>query len=788
MRQWLTLFLIEMVVISIGAQPRQVESLNRGWMFSRDSLFTEAKEVNLPHDFQIEQPWVAPSAEERADHSDAAANIKSRLSARGFKEMGTGWYLRKLRVKSEELREKRYVLDFEGVMLVGDVFLNGKRIGGTDYGYVGFAIDITNQLKEGENVLMVKASTMSEKNSRWYTGGGLYRNVNLITTSADLYFERHPLYITTHQNRFVNIKAEVTNRTKSRTVRIGLNIYDPQGQLVYQGVDSCKRISPARTMEAQLKEIEIANPQLWDTEHPNLYTAVVSLIREDGTVADEVSEQFGIRTIETGPAFGLKLNGKKILLKGYANHHTLGALGAAAYPRAIEKRILLMKQFGINHIRTSHNPYSRDFIKLCDKYGILVVNELYDKWTQQHTGGRTPFMNHWAHDVTEWVKRDRNSPSVILWSLGNELQQNADQPFNDFGVTCYKMMKTVLQRYDSTRQVTVAMHPRYRNWATDSLPCDLAMQTDIQAYNYRYMYFPGDGRRFPWMTFYQSEASISNIGPNYFEMDLGRVIGLAYWGAIDYLGESQGWPAKGWAQGVFDIALEPKPKAYLMKSLYSEEPTIHIGIVENGQQDMMWNGVQTGNLSLSENWNRQEGSTVSLYTFTNCDEVELLLNGKLLGRKKNPTDTKQRNQIRWNDIPYHKGRLEAVGYQRGKVVARHTLETTGKAVRLLAEPDNTHWRADGQDLQHIRVIAVDAKGRRVRTCQEELQFDIEGDAHIVAVTNGDINSEELNIANHRRLWQGSAMVILRAGTTPSKITLRTKSATFKDIITKLETK
>ena len=788
MRQWLTLFLIEMVVISIGAQPRQVESLNRGWMFSRDSLFTEATEVNLPHDFQIEQPWVAPSAEERADHSDAAANIKSRLSARGFKEMGTGWYLRKLRVKSEELREKRYVLDFEGVMLVGDVFLNGKRIGGTDYGYVGFAIDITNQLKEGENVLMVKASTMSEKNSRWYTGGGLYRNVNLITTSADLYFERHPLYITTHQNRFVNIKAEVTNRTKSRTVRIGLNIYDPQGQLVYQGVDSCKRISPARTMEAQLKEIEIANPQLWDTEHPNLYTAEVSLIREDGTVADEVSEQFGIRTIETGPAFGLKLNGKKILLKGYANHHTLGALGAAAYPRAIEKRILLMKQFGINHIRTSHNPYSRDFIKLCDKYGILVVNELYDKWTQQHTGGRTPFMNHWAHDVTEWVKRDRNSPSVILWSLGNELQQNADQPFNDFGVTCYKMMKTVLQRYDSTRQVTVAMHPRYRNWETDSLPCDLAMQTDIQAYNYRYMYFPGDGRRFPWMTFYQSEASISNIGPNYFEMDLGRVIGLAYWGAIDYLGESQGWPAKGWAQGVFDIALEPKPKAYLMKSLYSEEPTIHIGIVENGQQDMMWNGVQTGNLSLSENWNRQEGSTVSLYTFTNCDEVELLLNGKLLGRKKNPTDTKQRNQIRWNDIPYHKGRLEAVGYQRGKVVARHTLETTGKAVRLLAEPDNTHWRADGQDLQHIRVIAVDAKGRRVRTCQEELQFDIEGDAHIVAVTNGDINSEELNIANHRRLWQGSAMVILRAGTTPSKITLRTKSATFKDIITKLETK
>ena len=776
------------VTLSGQAQSRETESLNRGWMFSRDSLFTEVKEVELPHDLQIEQPWVAPAADERADHSDAAANIKSRLSARGFKEMGTGWYLRKLRVKSEELRVKRYVLDFEGIMLVGDVWLNGKRIGGTDYGYVGFQIDITNHLKEGDNVLTVKASTMTEKNSRWYTGGGLYRNVSLITTSADLYFGRHPLYITTRENRYVNISAEVTNRTKSRTARIALKIYDPQGQLVYQGEDTCKRISPARTMEAKLSEVEIANAQLWDTSHPNLYRAVVTLKREDGTVADEVSDEFGIRTIETGPDFGLKLNGKKVLLKGYANHHTLGALGAAAYPRAIEKRIQLMKQFGINHIRTSHNPYSRDFIKLCDKYGILVVDELYDKWTQQHTGGRTPFMAHWAYDVTEWVKRDRNSPSVVLWSLGNELQQNADQPFNDFGVTCYKMMKTVLQRYDSTRQVTVAMHPRYRNWETDSLPCDLAMLTDVQAYNYRYMYFPGDGRRFPWMTFYQSEASISDMGPNFFGMNRDKVIGLAYWGAIDYLGESQGWPAKGWAQGVFDIALEPKPKAYLMKSLFTEEPLVHLAIEEDNKADVMWNGVQTGNQQLSELWNREEGSKVNLLTFTNCDEVELWLNGKRLGRKANPKDAQHRNQIRWEGIAYQKGKLEAVGYINNKVVTRHALETTGKPVRIVAEPDNSHWKADGTDLQHVRLTAVDRKGRRVRTYNDEMTFEVEGDAKIVAVTNGDITSDELNTGKHGRLWQGSAMVILRAGTAPSQITLKTSPATFKTMTTKLETK
>ena len=771
----------------IWASPKDTISLNYGWEFSYDSLFTHIHQVDIPHDFQIEQPWVAPTADERADHSDAAANIKSRLSARGFKEMGTGWYRKELRWKKDEGREKRVLLDFEGIMLVGDVFLNGKRIGGTDYGYVGFQIDITNQLREGDNVLIVKASTMNEKNSRWYTGGGLYRNVNLIKTSADLYFERHPLYITTHDNRFVNVSTELTNRTKSRTVRIGLKIYDPQGQLIYENIDTRRRINPSRTMETRLTEVEIPHPQLWDTDHPNLYTAVVTLMREDGSVADEVSEQFGIRTIEIGPDFGLKLNGKKVLLKGYANHHTLGALGAAAYPRAIEKRIQLMKQFGLNHIRTSHNPYSRDFIRLCDQYGILVVDELYDKWTQQHTGGRVPFMNHWIQDVTEWVKRDRNSPSVVLWSLGNELQQNADQPFNDFGVTCYKMMKTALQRYDSTRLVTVAMHPRYRNWETDSLPCDLAMQTDIQAYNYRYMYFPSDGQRFPWMTFYQSEASISNMGPNFFEMNLDKVIGLAYWGAIDYLGESQGWPAKGWAQGVFDIALEPKPKAYLMKSLFTEEPLVYIAIQEDGNADMMWNGVQTGNQQLSELWNRKDGSKVNLLTFTNCDEVELLLNGKRIGRKMNPKDAQQRNQISWENIAYQKGKLEAVGYINNKVVARHALETSGKPVRIIAEPDNQHWKADGMDLQHVRLTAVDSKGRRVRTCNDELTFEVEGDAKIVAVTNGDITSDELNTTNHRRLWQGSAMVILRAGKTPSKITLKTKPGTFKDVITRLET-
>ena len=789
MKRIISLLSVVMLTATNSLAQHQVETLNFGWEFSRDKSFKDVEKVNVPHDFQISQPWVTPSPDEKPDNTNAAANIKSRLSARGFKEIGTGWY-RKTITPDASMKGKRVILDFEGIMLTGDVYLNGEHVGGTDYGYAGFEIDITNKLKYGQqNEILVKAETQNETASRWYTGGGLFRNVNLITTSSELYLERHPLYITTRDNQYVTVGVEFTNRGRQREVKIGLKLYDPNGVCVYESTENFSRRGASRTQEVKMKEIKVTDAQLWDTEHPNLYRAEVTLMTKDGVPTDSYSEHFGIRTIEYGPDFGLKLNGKKVLLKGYANHHTLGALGAAAYPRAIEKRIQLMKEFGMNHIRTSHNPYSRQFVELCDKYGMLIVDELYDKWTRQHSGARAPFMNHWAYDVSEWVKRDRNSPSVVMWSLGNELQQDPNQPFNDWGVTCYKMMKPVLERYDSTRKVTVAMHPRYRNWETDSLPCDLAMQTDIQAYNYRYMYFPGDGKRFPWMTFYQSEASTQAMGQNYFEMDLNKVIGLAYWGAIDYLGESMGWPQKGWAQGVFYISLDPKPKAYYMRSFFKpDEPVVHMAVLQSEKLEM-WNGVAMANDRMSENWNLSDGSKANIYIYTNGDEVELLLNGKSLGRKANPIDNaKLRNQIRWGEIDYKPGKLEAVAYKNGKVIARHALETTSKPAKIIAEPDNAEWKADGMDLQHIKLTVVDGKGRRVYNYNDELQFSVTGDASIVAVTNGDISTDEIATQQHVRLWQGQAVVILRSGCQPSKVTLTTKPKTFKDIVTKLETK
>lgn len=745
--------------------------------------------MNLPHDFLIGQDWVAPDASERPDNSDAGSNVRSRLSSRGFKEMGIGWYRYELTPK-DEWKGKRIVLDFQGIMLVGDVYLNGQRIGGTDYGYLGFDIDLSKLLKWGQtNEIAVKADTQNPSNSRWFTGAGLYRDVNLIVTNKDLFFPRHPLFIRTQGNREVKIKAEIINQQKvakgqtAAKMPVGVRILDADGKVVAEQKNDIHFNAKWRDREYELPSISLENAKLWSPDSPYLYTAEVTLYDSEGNIADQIKEPFGVRTIEIIPQKGLLVNGKKVLLKGYANHHTLGALGAAAYPRAIEKRLKLMKEFGMNHIRTSHNPYSEDFLKLCDKYGILVVDELYDKWLTQYAGGRVEWESLWQKDVPEWVKRDRNHPSVVMWSLGNELQQYSNLPFNDWGVTAYKLQKELLHRYDDTRLTTVAMHPRYRNLETDSIPADLAIETEVNSYNYRYMYFPGDSKRYPEKTFYQSEASVAAMGPNFYEMDRDKVIGLAYWGAIDYLGESMGWPVKGWNQGVFDLSLQPKPDAYFVKSMFTDEPTVHIGVIEKSGGNIQWNGINVSAGKLSENWNREAGEKVSLYTYTNGDEVELFLNGKSLGVKKNSNDPKLRARIKWDNIAYAPGTLVAVAKKNGKVVARHQIETTGEAVALKLVPDVETWHADGKDLMHVRIYAVDKKGRRVLNMKDakafdKLTFQVKGDANIVAVDNGNIASDELHIGKtqlektiQRNLFQGSALVILRAGDKPGKIEL-----------------
>lgn len=791
----LTLGLAAALALSLNA--REVININPGWDFyaGADTTLTPVR-VDLPHDFQISQPWVAPSADEKADMSNGVANIKSRLSARGFKEMGRGRYRKVLDVPAD-WKGKRVVLDFEGILLVGDAWLNGQPIGSTDYGYLGFQADVTDKLRYGApNIIEVEADTRDPKNSRWYTGAGLYRDVNVILTDPSLHFERHPLYISTPEisdsEAKVVLQADIFSRVNKKTpFTASVTVTSPTGDTIVSNDYKVK--TRHRSEEYVIDTLSISAPALWSCETPDLYTATVLLYRPDGSLADSISQRFGVRTVEYTPEQGLLLNGKKVLLKGIANHHTLGALGAAAHPDAMRKRLSMLKDWGFNHVRTSHNPYSSSFLDLCDEMGILVVDELYDKWLTQYAGGRRDWMTLWPEDIPEWVTRDRNHPCVIMWSLGNELQTLWDIPYRDWGVTPYRMQRELLKRFDTSRPTTVAMHPRGRDQSTDSLPAPLARETDIASYNYRFMYFPGDSRRFPWMKFYQSEASTSRLPGSWFGMDLDKVIGLAYWGAIDYLGESQGWPAKGWDKGVFDISLHPKPTAWHLRSFFvPEEPTVHIAVVESTDATV-WNDVMVGTGTMSDHWNYRPGATLKLYTFTNGDEVELIVNGKSLGRRPNPVDDPEnRNAVLWESVPYSPGYAEAIAYRDGKKIASHRVETAGKAVKLVAtvDPDtpSDYVASPGGRLHHISVKAIDSKGRTVPTENALLTFSIDGPATLAGVVNGDHNSDELYTGETRSLFRGRAAAIVRrnpGSDTTTPVTLRISAPGLKSTSVKM---
>lgn len=794
----LSFLVLQSVLVFAQEQPRVSQLFNFDWKFRAGDL-KEAQLVtydddnwrvlDLPHDFQIEQTW------------DESAG-----GARGFKAMGTGWYRKHFKANPAWMG-KRILLDFEGIMLVGDVWVNGRKVGSTDYGYLGFETDITDLLKYDEdNVVAVWASTGKKDGSRWYTGGGLFRDVHLVIKNP-IAIARHGVFVSTpkitEQRAEVSVQVELEGiRNKSLDIEINARILAPDGKTVAGTRGKAPQKSKLQTVEVSLPIVTVDSPELWSCEAPNLYTAEVSLV-QDGKVIDCMTETFGIRTLEFSPDFGFKLNGKKLFLKGISNHHDLGAVGVAAFDRAIERQFQLMKRFGYNHIRSSHNPYSESFLKLADKYGILVVDELIDKWSDNsYWGGRVPFTQLWYQMIPEWIKRDRNHPSVILWSLGNELQMREDLagfPTGDWGVTTYRIFDVLVKRYDKTRKTTVAMFPARAGaigknepeFNTKVYPPELATVTEVSSFNYRYLNYAQYLEKCPHMTVYQSEATTNELAAPFFGMDHDKMVGLAYWGAIEYWGESNGWPKKGWNFSFFNHCLEPYPQAYLIKSAFCEEPLVHIGVMDNGKEAIEWNDIMVGSLSLASHWNWATGSMQNLYTYTNADEVELLVNGKSMGIRKNDrTDITRRNIIYWENIPYGKGgKIIAVARNNGKEVARHKLETTGKATALKMVVENPEdWKADGMDLQYVKVYAVDNKGRVVPDTKDEVTFKVSGAARLIAVDNGDHFTDELFTENTKKLHKGFIMAILRSDRSGGEVVITASFKGLKDAVKKLVTK
>jgi len=767
---------------------------NFGWKFQQGELKnvqsvdyddSSWRSLDLPHDFQIEQPW-----EESAG------------GGRGFKAMGSGWY-RKTFKADPAWKGKKVLLDFEGIMLNGEVWFNGEKVVSVDYGYLGYEADITNRINyNGENVVAVYATTKG--NSRWYTGGGLFRDVHLLVKDT-ISIARHGVFITTpeitKQHADVQVQVELEGITgKSLDLEINAKIFSPDGQQVAETKIAAPKKNKLQFVEVSLPVAKVKNPQLWSCETPNLYKTEVSLVY-NGNVIDQVTETFGIRTIEYSPEFGLKLNGEKVFLKGVANHHDLGAMGAAVYDFSIERLFKQLKAFGYNHVRTSHNPYSKSFMELADKHGILIVDELADKWSDDaYWPGSKPFSEIWYKILPEWIKRDRNHPSVIMWSLGNELQMREDLtgfPTSDWGVTAYKILDVMTKRYDPTRKTTVAMFPSRANavtrhdadFNTNFNPPELSLITEVASFNYQYHVYPKYLEKAPNLIVYQSEATTNDLLRPYFGMDYNRMVGLAYWGAVEYWGESNGWPKKGWNFSYFNHALEPYPQAYLIKSAFTEEPLVHIGVVDSKAENLEWNDIIVGRMPISSHWNRVDGSSQNLFTYTNAEEVELLVNGKSFGIQKNDlNNNEKRNMIYWQNVPYEKGKVIAIARNGGKEVARHQLETTGKAVALKMEVENPDWKADGMDVQYVKVYAVDSKGRIVPTAEGEVTFDVSGAVKLIVVDNGDHMSNELFSGNQRALHNGFAMAVLRSDQVAGEVKVKASVGGLKSVERKLRTK
>jgi beta-galactosidase len=483
-------------------------------------------------------------------------------------------------------------------------------------------------------------------------------------------------------------------------------------------------------------------------------------------------------------------------------HDDLGAVGVAAFEASIARMMDQLKVFGFNHIRTSHNPYSESFLNLADEKGILVVDELYDKWGSTTAwAGSAPWNDLWFNNVKEWIKRDRNHPSVIMWSFGNELQFQEERwgfATGDWGVTTYRILDVVAKRYDPTRKTTVAMYPARAggiiktnpafNIKSNIVPPELATVTDVASFNYCWVDYQEYLKHAPDMIIYQSEAVTNELAAPYFGMDRDKMVGLAYWGAIEYWGESDGWPKKGWNYSFFNHAMEPFPQAWLTKSIFNDKPLVHIGVVDNEGDTKMWNDVVVGQKVISSHWKRQEGKKYNIYTYTNADEVELLVNGKSMGVQQNSTDVKKRNTIYWKDIPFISGKITAIARKGGKVIAQDELETTGPAVALKIEIENAAWKADGMDLQYVKVYAIDSKGRKVPTATGELVFDVSGAASLIAVDNGNHLSDDLFAGNEKVLYNGFAMAILRSTQTAGTIKIKVSGAGLKSIRENLSSK
>ena len=735
------------------------------------------REIELPHDWAIEGPF----------------DKKYSAQSGGLPFFGIAWY-RKHFTLPAEAKNRHYSIEFDGAMANSRMWLNGKELGGRPYGYIGFALDLTPALRfgGGENVLAVRLAS-EDRSSRWYPGAGIYRNVWLDVTEP-VHVARWGTYITTPEvssNRaMIAIRTEIQNRRASpAAITLETTILDKDGKQVSRNKTECT--VPAGAKESVDEKLAIANPQRWDISRPYLYTAVSTVMAGTRTL-DRYTTPFGIRTIEFDRNQGFLLNGKLVKMNGVCMHHDLGALGAAVSRRATERQLQIMKAMGANAIRTSHNPPSPELLEFCDLLGLMVMDEAFDMWRlPKLPNGHGKYFDQWGEiDLRDMVRRDRNHPSVVLWSIGNEIREQGTPD----GWKMAKFLTDIVHEEDRTRPVSAGF-----NILPGAIKNGLADQVDIPGFNYKPMNYRQIMDEHPKWIIVGAETSscVSSRGVYHLPIEkyqkheslqltsydiiappwamapdpefdaqerMPNVLGEFVWTGFDYLGEptpfgardGSDWPSRSSYFGIVDLAGFPKDRYYLYQSMWLKEPMVH--------------------LLPHWNWAGHEGQVIPVFSYTNADAVELFLNGRSLGRKarwsepveipvgKNVSDSLKfstKYRLLWQ-VPFEPGELKAVAYKDAKEVASKSVRTAGAPAQLRLLPDRTAIKADGEDLSFVTIRIEDKDGNLCPLADNLVRFKVEGAGRIAAVDNGNAASIEPFQADYRKAFSGLCLLIVRS--------------------------
>ncbi len=785
-RTLLLAFLLLCITKGFSQQVRSTVDFDKGWHFSLGDVpngeninLDDAKwrTLNLPHDWSIEGEF---------------SKTNPAKPEGGALPGGIGWYRKTFTVPAAS-KGKMVYIDFDGVYQKSDVWINGHHLGFRPNGYISFRYELTPYLNYGKpNVIAVKVDNSAQPNSRWYSGSGIYRNVWLVTTGR-LAIDHWGTYITTpkisRQSATVNLDVKV-RKSEGKVSPYGIKtiIYNAAGAAV---ASKTNLISSGDSLTTVSQNFTVNNPVLWSLEHPSLYRVVTQIVANN-KVLDEYTTPLGIRYFDFDVDKGFSLNGKSVKILGVCDHHDLGSLGSAINTRALERQLEILKDMGCNAIRTSHNPPAPELLELADKMGFIIMDEAFDCWEEgKEKYDYHLFFKQWhKKDLEDQVLRDRNHPSVFIWSIGNEIPQQSDTS----ALRIAPELAAIIHSLDKTRPITTANNdPSTRNKIIASGAVDLV------GYNYNWKNYPSFHDRYPGKKFIGTETTSALETRGFYQMpsdstmrwpirdttkhkmnkdntvsaydnvsapwgstheESWKVIkkydflsGMFIWTGFDYLGEPTpySWPSRSSYFGIIDLAGFPKDVYYMYQSEWTNKTVLHI----------------------FPHWNWEPGKTVDIWAYyNNADEVELFLNGKSLGVKKKTGDDLH---VMWR-LQFEPGTLKAVSRKNGKVVLTREIHTAGEPAKIELTADRKNIKADGKDLSFITVKILDKDGNVVPNADNRVNFKINGAGFIASVDNGDPVSHDPFKADYRKAFHGLALAIVQAKQKAGNITFTATAA------------